>query len=344
MRFLPSDENLSLRGSTLQKAIDEDLQAGLIPRSLRGDGVPVPGVPEVHSFAFNPSKWMMSNYIRAAFCEHESYTLSGKGCSRPKVPGVEALKHVREVRLVTGMTINRSGKLHMYTTEKDIDRDWEIIQKTHARLESEETDLLEDEVFEDVHAKEVAKDKEKTTWRKSREFGMSLVLSNVPMSPKVVNGSYAAFFDNMVEFAKEITRTDYAEKPIRLSPRRRIHLRDQSKQQSLDIAPLYANRNHPFFKQGSLDSKVEEILESYSNGGYSIKYPQDLSALAETEQEEFTDTIRVVVPTKGIAGKYDGGKSNGEAGGKMRVQTRDASNGVRLFCKHCGHVVDVDEI
>lgn len=50
------------------------------------------------------------------------------------------------------------------------------------------------------------KDKEKlgakTPTRK--EFGMSLVLSNVPMSPKLINGSYAAFFDNnsMVEFAK----------------------------------------------------------------------------------------------------------------------------------------------
>ncbi|XP_052264324.1 histidine decarboxylase-like [Dreissena polymorpha] len=477
MRFLPSDENLSLRGSTLQKAIDEDLQAGLIPFYLcatlgttgacafdnlkeigpicdaegvwmhidaayAGTAFLCPeyrkfmlGVEHAQSFAFNPSKWMMVHFDCSAmwvknsgalhktfnvdplYLKHENsgaaidYMHWQIALSRRfralklwfviRSFGVEGLqKHVREgVRLAQyfedkvrkddrfdlpavrnlGMVvfrlkgdnakteellqaINRSGKLHMvpasikgnyvirftvtsqYTTEKDIDRDWEIIQKTHARLESEETDLLEDEVFEDVHAKEVAKDKEKTTWRKSREFGMSLVLSNVPMSPKVVNGSYAAFFDNMVEFAKEITRTDYAEKPIRLSPRRRIHLRDQSKQQSLDIAPLYANRNHPFFKQGSLDSKVEEILESYSNGGYSIKYPQDLSALAETEQEEFTDTIRVVVPTKGIAGKYDGGKSNGEAGGKMRVQTRDASNGVRLFCKHCGHVVDVDEI
>lgn len=75
----------------------------------------------------------------------------------------------------------------------------------------------------------------------------------------------------LFHFHQEITRTDYSEKPFRLSPRRRIHLRDQSRQQSLDIAPMSANRNHPFFKQGSLDSKVEEILESYSNGGYSIK-------------------------------------------------------------------------
>jgi len=69
-------------------------------------------------------------------------------------------------------------------------------------------ETLEDEVFEEISEKEVPekeKEKEKITWKKSREFGMSLVLSNVPMSPKVVNGSYAAFFDNMVEFAKVST-------------------------------------------------------------------------------------------------------------------------------------------
>jgi len=71
---------------------------------------------------------------------------------------------------------------------------------------------------------------------------------------------------------QEITRTDCTERPIRLSPRRRAHLRDHSKQQSLDIASLSTNRNHMFFKQGSLDSKVEEILESYSNGGNTKRF------------------------------------------------------------------------
>ena len=35
MRFLPSDDKLSLRGSTLQAAVDEDLEAGLIPFYVR---------------------------------------------------------------------------------------------------------------------------------------------------------------------------------------------------------------------------------------------------------------------------------------------------------------------
>lgn len=58
-------------------------------------------------------------------------------------------------------------------------------------------------MFVETHEKENVKENEQLSWKRSREFGMSLVLSNVvPMSPKLINGSYAAFFDNMVEFAK----------------------------------------------------------------------------------------------------------------------------------------------
>ena len=71
---------------------------------------------------------------------------------------------------------------------------------------------------------------------------------------------------------QEITSTDFTGRPIRLSPRRRTRLRDQSKQQSLDIGFRSNNKELGCFKQGSLDSKVEEILESYSNGTYGVRY------------------------------------------------------------------------
>ena len=35
MRYLPSDDKLSLRGGTLRAAVDEDLEAGLIPFYVR---------------------------------------------------------------------------------------------------------------------------------------------------------------------------------------------------------------------------------------------------------------------------------------------------------------------
>ncbi|XP_052786150.1 histidine decarboxylase-like [Mya arenaria] len=472
MRFLPSDENLSLRGEILQTAINEDLQAGLIPFYLcatlgttgacafdnlreigpicESEGIWMhidaayagtaficpeyrkfmTGVEYAQSFAFNPSKWMMVHFDCSAmwvknsgalhrtfnvdplYLKHENsgaaidYMHWQIALSRRfralklwfviRSFGVDGLqKHIREgVRLARyfeekvkndprfeipaerhlGMvvfrlkgdnaqteallqTLNRGGKLHMvpasikgkyiirftvtstYTLEQDIDRDWNIIKQTYARIVRDDSaESLEDEVFEEAHEKETVKEKEKTSWKKNREFGMSLVLSNVPMSPKFVNGSYAAFFDNMLEFAKEITRTDCTERPIRLSPRRRTHLRDQSKQQTLDIGSLSANRNHPFSKQGSLDSKVEEILESYSNGGYVIKYelyPKDLSALTENEQEENDTVLKIEVPVHTNS-------ATSETTGKKKVETKDASNGVRMFCKHCGHPVDVD--
>ncbi|XP_041356039.1 histidine decarboxylase-like isoform X2 [Gigantopelta aegis] len=104
MRLLPTDNNLSLRGDTLQEAIDRDREDGLIPFYLcatlgttgacafdnlkelgpvceteglwlhidaayAGTAFICPeyriwmeGVEHAHSFAFNPSKWMMVNF------------------------------------------------------------------------------------------------------------------------------------------------------------------------------------------------------------------------------------------------------------------------------------------
>ena len=130
----------------------------------------------------------------------------------------------------------------------------------------------------------------------------------------------------MVEFAKEITNMESSGRPIRLSPRRRIHLRDQSRQQSLDSGYLSANRNYGCSKQGSLDSKVEEILETYSNGNVVIKCPQDLSALNETDEN-------------GSSIQVSDRKCESR---ERKVETKDASNGVAVFCKHCGHPVDAE--
>jgi len=57
---------------------------------------------------------------------------------------------------------------------------------------------------------------------------VSLLLSNVPMSPKFINGSFAALFDHVdvvAEYARHISRSraeDLNGCPIRLSPRRRL--------------------------------------------------------------------------------------------------------------------------
>jgi hypothetical protein len=56
------------------------------------------------------------------------------------------------------------------------------------------------------------------TREKNENFGSSLLLANSPMSPKIVNGSFAAIFDNsdvLMEFARKFSqlRVDMKDSP-----------------------------------------------------------------------------------------------------------------------------------
>jgi len=91
------------------------------------------------------------------------------------------------------------------------------------------------------------------------------------MSPKFINGSFAAMFDNVdivAEYARHISRSradDLNGCPIRLSPRRRLD--DCPRQYSLDHSfHLQPARRQcfvyrPSVRQASLDSKIEEIFQ-----------------------------------------------------------------------------------
>lgn len=195
--------------------------------------------------------------------------------------------------------LNSSGRLHMvpasfkgkyvirftvtsqYTTEADIQRDWSIIQTTAKIILSEENGVLEveDEETEDEEAEEeqqqVVKEPAKEhisnaglarrEGMKKSKFGMSLILSNVPMSPKFINGSFAALFetnDVITAYARQLSRrsVDLNGRPIRLSPRKRLC--DSSKQLSFDLSMLPSRRDNHLVKQGSLDSKIQEIFDA----------------------------------------------------------------------------------
>ena len=183
-----------------------------------------------------------------------------------------------------GKYVIRFTVTSMHTTEEDIELDWRTIQQMAtaiARRVSEEPEQETEEEEEEEEEEEDELQKEpvvlKTTVsalgqlrRKSmttkKEFGMSLILSNVPMSPKVINGSFAALFDTKIiieRYARHIEQgiVDFNGRPIRLSPRKR--LKDHSKQYSLDLnMALPAKPGRVRFKQGSLDSKIEEIFDS----------------------------------------------------------------------------------
>ncbi|XP_061180734.1 histidine decarboxylase-like [Saccostrea echinata] len=202
--------------------------------------------------------------------------------------------------------LNKSGKVHMvpaslkgkyvirftvtsqYTTDQDIERDWKIISDTTTKV-LQDTESEEDEAYsdEEVSSPEV---EEKQFVRvpsiKKREYGMSLLLSNVPMSPKLINGSFAALFDDneaMEEVAKQIS-ADNAEHLIPLSPRRR-KLRDQSKQQSLDQTTMTEYfLSNSYKHQGSLDSKLDEIINNPSFSEMRMNGTQ-MDDVFESEEE-----------------------------------------------------------
>ncbi|RUS75501.1 hypothetical protein EGW08_016735, partial [Elysia chlorotica] len=102
--------------------------------------------------------------------------------------------------------------------------------------------------------------------KRNSEYGISLLLSNVPMSPKIVNGSFAAMFEGDVcKELGEVTRhLSVGGEFLRPSPRRRGKLGDQEKQMSLDYSVLERHRSgfsKTMVAMGSLDSKIDEILE-----------------------------------------------------------------------------------
>lgn len=133
--------------------------------------------------------------------------------------------------------LNASGKLHcvpsalkgkyvirftvtsQQTTEDDIRRDWNVIQA-----------LAKDIVPHRITLAEVK--------RQEPEFGTSLLLSNSPLTPKVMNGSYVAFFDGTNVWKDLVSRySDHFTLGSTDSPalRRRVRgLMVSQKQYSLD--------------------------------------------------------------------------------------------------------------
>jgi histidine decarboxylase len=203
-----------------------------------------------------------------------------------------------------GKYVIRFTVTSQYTTLDDIERDWSIIDMWASKILDEEQEAEAEDgdtaveppmkgmKLEDVEEQVEEQDegisvpviinkvdnnknisdsgrlKREGLKMKKKDFGMSLVLSNVPMSPKFINGSFVALFDDnnddiFVDYAKHLGSKsfDFNGQPIRLSPRKR--LRDQPKQYSFDMSLTPTPRTaYMPSKQGSLDSKIEELFES----------------------------------------------------------------------------------
>jgi hypothetical protein len=248
--------------------------------------------------------------------------------------------------------------------------------------------------------------------RRGDDFGLSLLLSNVPMSPKFINGSFAALFDNVdviAEYARHISQSDANPNGSKMpmSPRRRPYLGvTKSRQYSLDQGfhlfqqkqQLAVGASGPRLKQsdavgrshgggglqrsyggcltagrqGSLDSKIEEIFQTPLRLSEERARQIDRGELYETAEVEDSDDDQIDdVKTKGEAPV----KNENEKADKFQVLTtaaRDAAaaaaaaaavvvvadgdvqhteikdkiNGMRssatITCKWCGHAIAVD--
>ncbi len=125
--------------------------------------------------------------------------------------------------------LNKDGRLHVvpakvkqsyvirftvtsyYTTKQDIERDWQIIQS------------VSKQILDTIHEETMIK----------RKFQSSLLLSNVPQTPKLilhnaantlVNASFLAFFnesDIVYDLVKELSTRDYSQSHLPLIPRRK---------------------------------------------------------------------------------------------------------------------------
>ena len=217
---------------------------------------------------------------------------------------------------IKGKYIIRYTVTSARTTEADIRQDWRIIQETARCVLSKQSSSDEEEENEIPREISRAGQMRRRGLRK-RDFSMSLILSNVPMSPKFINGSFAALFDNndiLVEFMKQLSTDDFNGSPIRLSPRRRV--RNVGKQMSLDSTFFPEKRSLRLFKpQGSLDSKIEEIFDSSFDSDLPETQDDDIEVEYSANSQE-TTTISINGKSKAVNGIHS-----------SRV------------CQHCGHVI-----
>ena len=268
--------------------------------------------------------------------------------------------------------INKSGQLHSVpasfkgkyvirftvtsqnTTRFDIERDWSIIKDIASDVLDEELDEGPDEVFvkvgEDVEEDEgICANEQKPVsiigrvrreGMKRHDFGMSLILSNVPMSPKFINGSFAALFDDNNDIIGQYVKTqrrrsvDYTNQPLRLSPRKK--LRDHGKQYSLDIAVPRSNPSISTLtsKQGSLDSKIEEIFEN-SIGSQSQEDKTSTSAALVPEFITMNNNFTSLTVT-------DADEISAMDDGHLEDVFNDTESSNKVVCQHCGNIVKIE--
>ncbi|CAF4337810.1 unnamed protein product, partial [Rotaria magnacalcarata] len=170
------------------------------------------------------------------------------------------------------------------TNANDINRDWKIIQAAASKILRPLDNLSPQE-------------RRSTIKNLSDDFRMSLVLSNTPHSPCLINGSFAAMLplntDHIYAMTHELSQRGLKNSLLPISTRRRTkHYSGEpamSKQMSMDGYLVNSDQQKcslsptplapPISRQGSLDSRIEEILE---NNNMDNKGNNEFLALSPT--------------------------------------------------------------
>ncbi|XP_026821035.1 histidine decarboxylase [Rhopalosiphum maidis] len=155
-----------------------------------------------------------------------------------------------------GKYVIRFTVTSQYTTVSDITRDW-------AEIKATATEIINDDKADSTYNKSKVSLAETRNW--NNNFGASLLLANSPMSPKVVNGSFAALFDNGDDWSRKLLRSEMKDSS---SMRRRIRgILMSGKQFSLDsrmdlVQGMVPTASKKAIMSESIKDSLEETLEN----------------------------------------------------------------------------------
>ncbi|KAK1127538.1 hypothetical protein K0M31_004070 [Melipona bicolor] len=228
--------------------------------------------------------------------------------SRGRVHCVPAALHGKYVIRFTVTSTN--------TTNEDILRDWAEIRNTA-------NEILGDTTTSPVRAKVPLAD----TREKNENFGSSLLLANSPMSPKIVNGSFAAIYDTADIFEECTKAFGQLRLEARDSPAMRRRIRGilmSGKQFSLDsrmdLVQGYACCRPAIEMASELPLQEDEDLGTNETSANQSK--SDNSGECATAQEEAENSEKTNQPLRRQTSKS---RSNYAVNGSVKVGSKDCS-------------------
>ncbi|CAK9806406.1 Histidine decarboxylase [Anthophora quadrimaculata] len=237
--------------------------------------------------------------------------------SRGRVHCVPAALHGKYVIRFTVTSTN--------TTNEDILRDWAEIRNTA-------NEIIGDTTTSPVRARvPLAGNRESNDTREKNEnFGSSLLLANSPMSPKIVNGSFAAIYDTADVFEECTKAFGQLRLEARDSPAMRRRIRGilmSGKQFSLDsrmdLVQGYVCCRPAVEMSSELPLQEDEDTITSEAGSDINQSNNDTFGETSTTQDESQDIEKT---GKTLKRQSSASRSNYAMNGSVKNATQDCSN------------------